>query len=197
MTNLSWTALPTCLIIRGRIQGNSWPGWKNFSTCSTKIMCHIASNQNGRQQFNFRLSSPTTGWRPTRRRGQCSMPSRRRQTTPRSQKSLLSNLNNGNLSNHHSTNSRIPTTEVINRGVNKTTRIFIPKRTLLHPNKAIRSPTRANFTGRKSIPPQRTMIPIMSVRFFNKEHHGTPHECSKCHTSTDLKFVYNFNCYLQ
>ncbi len=33
----------------------------------------------------------------------------------------------------------------------------------------------------------------MSVRFFSKELHGTPHECSKCHTSADFKFVYHFH----
>ncbi len=38
------------------------------------------------------------------------------------------------------------------------------------------------------------VIPILElVQFFNKEHHDSPHECSKCHSSTDFKFVHNFN----
>ncbi len=28
---------------------------------------------------------------------------------------------------------------------------------------------------------------------FSKELHGTPHECSKCHTSADFEFVYHFH----
>ncbi len=47
--------------------------------------------------------------------------------------------------------------------------------------------------GEEGFVPQETMIPILSVRFFNKEHHGSPHECSKCHSTTDFKFVYNFH----
>jgi hypothetical protein len=43
-----------------------------------------------------------------------------------------------------------------------------------------------------------TVIPIVKlVRFFNQELHESPHECSKCHSATDFKFVYCFNCIVQ
>jgi hypothetical protein len=31
------------------------------------------------------------------------------------------------------------------------------------------------------------------VQFFCKEHHGTPHECSKCHSKIDFEFMYYFH----
>jgi hypothetical protein len=50
----------------------------------------------------------------------------------------------------------------------------------------------------KSILPLIIVILIMElVQFFNEELHDSPHECSKCHSTIDLKFVYNFNCSVQ
>ncbi len=38
------------------------------------------------------------------------------------------------------------------------------------------------------------VIPIMElVHFFFNEHHDSPHECSKSHSTIDFKFVYHFN----
>jgi hypothetical protein len=61
-----------------------------------------------------------------------------------------------------------------------------------------------NFTGQKltiltlkMLKPQ-TVIPIVKlVRFFNSEPYESPHNGSKCHSSTDFKFVYCFNRYVQ
>jgi hypothetical protein len=61
-----------------------------------------------------------------------------------------------------------------------------------------------NFIGQKlitltptTLKPQ-TVIPIMKlVRFFNPEPYESPHKGSKCHSSTDFKFVYYFHRYVQ
>jgi hypothetical protein len=65
--------------------------------------------------------------------------------------------------------------------------------------------TKDNYTGQKltlqlKMPmPLKIMVnPMMEiVWFFCKEHHGTPHECSKCHSSIDFKFVHYFHHNMQ
>ena len=62
------------------------------------------------------------------------------------------------------------------------------------------SQARGKFTGQKWAPPMiipipcnKTAIPVQLNWFFIKERHGTPHERSKCHSTINLKFVYNFH----
>jgi hypothetical protein len=66
------------------------------------------------------------------------------------------------------------------------------------------SKTKDNFIGQKWTPQlitpilsKITAIPMLLLRFFCKEHHDTPHVCSKCQSTIDPKFVYNFNCNVQ
>jgi hypothetical protein len=48
------------------------------------------------------------------------------------------------------------------------------------------------------VPKIKTLISILElVQFFFKEHHDSPHECSKCHSAIDFKFVYHLNRDLQ
>jgi hypothetical protein len=45
---------------------------------------------------------------------------------------------------------------------------------------------------------RRPVIPMIELVWsFIKEHHDTPHECSKCHSSLDFKCVCCFNWHLQ
>jgi hypothetical protein len=146
-------------------------------------------------------------------------------TPLRNKRSLHSSHNSSTHNNI--INSKTPATRTTNRRVNQTTKALsrkINKHPNFHPapqamvnsagtakylttrrKSAVKesetinhvSLTKASFTGPRSTPQLKTIIPIMLVRFFFKEHHGTPHECSQCHSTTDFKFVYNLNRYIQ